>query len=245
MITVVVPVSPIKSHPDTAILDETLASIRHHLPKAEIFLTFDGVRKEQEHRRRDYNEFIRRALWNADHKYGPVLPFLFDDHMHQSGMMRAALAEIDTPLLMYVEQDTPLVTDEVIGWRGIKDIITSGVSNVVRLYHEGVLQPEHAHLMHGTDCLQFIRTSQWSQRPHVASTAYYRRIMDSHFTTEAKSFIEDRMYGVLEEAYKRDRDLGWHQHRIHIYDPGMGNMKRSYHTDGRAGEAKYDDSQVY
>ena len=31
----------------------------------------------------------------------------------------------------------------------------------------------------------------------------------------------------------------------YAYDPGNGNMKRSYHTDGRAGEAKFDDTQVY
>ena len=42
-ITIIVPVSPIASHPDTAILAETIESIRYHHPTAEIFLTFDGV----------------------------------------------------------------------------------------------------------------------------------------------------------------------------------------------------------
>jgi hypothetical protein len=105
---------------------------------------------------------------------------------------------------------------------------------------------EHHHLMHGHSSHDlFIDTSQWSQRPHIASTAYYRRILDSHFTADAKCFIEDRMYGILEEAERIDGYQGWVQHRVHIYDPGNGNMKRSYHTDGRAGESKYDDTQVY
>jgi hypothetical protein len=65
-ITVVIPVSPIKSHPDTAILDETLDSVRYHHPTAEIILTFDGIREEQSRRWHDYEEFIRRALWRAD-----------------------------------------------------------------------------------------------------------------------------------------------------------------------------------
>jgi hypothetical protein len=244
MITIVVPVSPIKSHPDTVILEETIGSVRTLFPTSEIFLTFDGVREEQKTRLADYQEFIHRALWLADHKWGNVVPFLFDEHQHQSGMMRHVIDKIDTTLLMYVEQDTPLVVDEPIDFDKIEQFIVDGNSNVVRLYHEGVMPEEHKHLMHGRTEV-FIETSQWSQRPHIASTAYYRRILNSHFTEDAKCFLEDRMYGILEEAEHIDGYQGWVQHRVHIYDPGNGNMKRSYHTDGRAGEAKYDDTQVY
>lgn len=244
MITAIVPVSPIKSHPDTHVLDETLDSIRACLPAAEILLTFDGVRPEQANRRADYDEFIRRALWRADHHYGNILPFLFQEHQHQSGMMRHVLPEVETPLILYVEQDTPLVTDEPIDWETITHFLTSGKSNVIRLHHEAQIPPDHQHLMHGLDD-GFIRTSQWSQRPHIASIAYYRRIMNDHFTPNARCFIEDKMHGILDEAYNVDGIAGWNQHRVHIYDPGNGNMKRSYHTDGRAGEAKYDDTQVF
>lgn len=244
MITVVVPVSPIKSHPDTAILDETLDSIRTCLPSAEIFLTFDGLRDEHLPKRKDYDEFIRRALWRAIKHYENTLPFLFAQHEHQTGMMRSILNEIETPLVMYVEQDTPLVTDEPIDWETITHFITSGHSNVVRLHHEAQIPSDHEHLMHGMES-GFIRTSQWSQRPHIASLAYYRRIMDNHFSPSAKCFIEDKMHGVLDQAYNVDGLPGWSQHRVHIYDPGNGNMKRSYHTDGRAGENKYDKTQVF
>lgn len=244
MITVVTPVSPIKSHPDTTILEETITSVRALLPSAEIFLTFDGIRDEQTSRKADYDEFIHRTLWLADHVWGNVVPFLFDEHEHQSGMMRHIIDKIDTSLLLYVEQDTPIVTDEPIDMPAIEQMILDGESNLVRLYHEGVMPAEHMHLMHGRSN-QFIETSQWSQRPHVASTAYYRRILNSHFTAGSKCFIEDRMYGILEDAERIDGYQGWVQHRIHIYDPGNGNMKRSYHTDGRAGESKFDDTQVY
>jgi hypothetical protein len=244
VITVVVPVSPIKSHPGTEILETTLDSVRTCLPDAEIFLTFDGVRKEQRDRQDDYDEFIRRALWLADHKYGNTLPYLFGRHHHQAGMMRHVMNDIDTPLVMYVEQDTPLVTDEPIDWETINHFITSGKSNLVRLYHEGVVPQDHTHMMHRHDD-GFLRTSQWSQRPHVASLAYYRRILDAHFSLDARCFIEDKMHSVLDEAYRIDGMAGWNQHRVHIYDPGNGNMKRSIHIDGRAGEAKYDDTQVF
>ena len=219
--------------------------MRTLLPSAEIFLTFDGVRDEQKSRQADYDEFIHRTLWLSDHVWGNVVPFLFEEHQHQSGMMRHIIDKIDTSLLLYVEQDTPIVTDEPIDMPAIEQLIVDGHSNLVRLYHEGVMPAEHMHLMHGHQHDLFIDTSQWSQRPHVASTAYYRRILDSHFTAGSKCFIEDRMYGILEEAERIDGYQGWVQHRIHIYDPGNGNMKRSYHTDGRAGEAKFDDTQVY
>lgn len=252
MITAVVPVSPIASHPDTAILDETLDSIRHHHPDAEIILTFDGVRAEQQDRYDAYEEFIRRTLWRCDKHYGGVVPFIFEEHRHQSGMLRAVLDEIRTPLLMYVEQDTPLVVDEPIAWGDIAALISNGSSNVVRLHHEGRIPDEHHHMIHGEEFSIFpfpkwncTRTSQWSQRPHVANTAYYRRILDSHFTENSRCFIEDRMHGVVDNAYRRDGMAGWQQHRLHIYTPEGGNIKRSYHLDGRAGGPKWDSEQVW
>lgn len=243
-ITAVIPVSPIKSHPEIGILTETLDSIRHHLPDAEMIVTFDGVREEQEDRRGDYEEATRRTLWQLDHHYGNSLPLIFEVHEHQTGMMRRTLTEITTELILYVEQDTPLVTDEPIDWAAITDFVLSGQSNVVRLHHEGVIPAAHDHMMHGHNGA-FIQTSQWSQRPHIASTAYYRRIMETNFSPLSRSFIEDKMHGVVDTAYRRDGMAGWHQHRIHIWDPGTGNMKRSYHTDGRAGEPKWDSTQVF
>ncbi len=251
-LTVVVPVSPIPSHPDTAVLDETLASIRHHLPDVEIIVTFDGVRPEDEHRRPDYTEFTRRMIWHLDHVDGHALPMVFDQHEHQTGMMRAALHEIRTPLLMYVEADTPLVTDQEIDFDNVSAFVESGRSNVVRLHHEAVIPADHDHMMLDYENCQtgysggdYLQTSQWSQRPHVASVAFYRRIMDGCFTPRARSFIEDRMHGVVDEAFRTDGLSGWNQYRLHIYDPGEGNMKRSYHLDGRAGGPKYDATQVY
>jgi hypothetical protein len=247
-------VSPIKSHPDTAVLECTLDSVRHHLPDAEIIVTFDGVREEQSDRQADYDEFTRRALWLLDKTYSPALPLLYGEHRHQSGMMRDALNYIDTDLLLYVESDCPLVTDEPIDWDCITSYIQSGESNLVRLHHESHLLDAHKHMCHGEEWWSaknggtirlFEMTSQWSQRPHIASVAYYRRLMESYFTPDSKAFLEDRLHGVLDEAYKIDGMAGWMQHRVHLYKHDGGNIKRSYTTDGRAGEPKWDDSQVF
>lgn len=219
--------------------------MRHHLPDSEILLTFDGVRAEQADRTADYEEFQRRALWLLDHHYGNALPLRFEEHRHQSGMMREALNHIRTDLLLYLESDCPLVTDEMIPWTTVTDFILSGESNLVRLAHEAMLHPEHQHMHHGTEHAGlFTLTSQFSARPHVASTAFYRRIMETCFSPDAKSFIEDKMHSVCDEAYRRDGLAGWRQYAMHVYTP-EGNIKRSYTLDGRAGEAKFDETQVF
>lgn len=237
MITAVVPTSPIAAHPDTSILEETLDTIRGHLPGCEVIVTFDGVRAEQENLRGAYEEYIRRALWICDKGFGNVCPLIFDDHQHQTGMMRAALKEVRTPLVLYVEHDTPLTPDCPIPFDTISKFIQSGASNLVRFHHEAHIPAPHRHLMHGRDGVIYTKTTQWSQRPHVASADYYRWVMDTYFSAESRSFIEDRMHGAVQ-------DDGWDKHKLHIYTPD-GNIKRSYHLDGRAGGPKWEAEQVF
>jgi hypothetical protein len=244
LITVVVPVSPIKSHPDTGVLEETLDSVRHHLPSAELIVTFDGVRAEQEALRPAYEEHIRRMLWRLDKHYRNAVPFIWDEHLHQVGMLRRVIETIETPLMLWVEQDTPLTTDELIAWQPCIDLIMSGEADVVRYSHEGVIPEPHSHMMLGLEGI-FMRTCQFSARPHLASVAYYRRILQSHFSADARTYTEDVMHGVCHEAYLRDGIKGWHAHRLWLYHPGGGNIKRSYHLDGRAGESKYEDQLVF
>lgn len=237
-LTVLIPVSPIKSHPSTDIIDETIASIRHHLPSVKIIVSFDGVREEQSDLHINYIEHIRRVMY----KHRDIYPVIFGEHRHQVGMMRELLEHhIKTPLIMYVEQDTPLEKDS-IDFNRIYGLIETGYSNMVRFHHESSIPESHNHMMLGQEG-EFMKTVQWSQRPHIASTAFYRRVM-SEFSPDAKCFIEDKMHGVVWNAYLRDGKLAYNQWLLHIYHP-EGNIRRSYHTDGRAGEEKYDDSQVF
>lgn len=243
-ITVVVPVSPIPSNPDTAIFDETIESIRHHLGPVKIIVTFDGVREEQEEMRQAYGEYIRAILW----KHRDIYPIIFDQHQHQIGMMRHLLEknEIKTDLMLYVEQDTPLEKEPII-WSEVFHMILSGRSNLVRFHHESEVLKEHKHLMldleQGSE-VDFYQTAQWSQRPHVASVAYYRRVVNDYFSQNAKCMIEDRMHGIVINAFEADGKLGWLQHKLHIYHP-EGNIRRSYHKDGRQGAEKFDERQVW
>lgn len=241
-ITVVTPVSPIPQHPEFSILRETLESVRHHLPDAEIILTFDGVRPEQEDRREAYEEAIARILWWAAKELGGVCPWLFDQHIHQVGMLRHVLDDIRTPLLLYVEQDAPLEPDP-IDWQACTDLVLSGKADVVRFSHESEVLPAHRHMAIGEVENGFLRTCQYSARPHLASVAWYRRALE-YFSPDANTFLEDLLHGVCHEAYKLDGMTGWHSHRIWLYHP-EGSIRRSRHLDGRAGDPKYDNQLVF
>jgi hypothetical protein len=228
---VIIPVSPIPSHPSTEILDETIKSIRFHTD-APILVTIDGVRDEQKDMEENYQEFIRNFLWKCNFEYKDVLPILFPRHYHQSGMMKYILPKIGTKLLLYVEQDTPLVMEHNIEW----DKLLSGVSNCIRFHFEAFVPEEHRYLMRGTPKDGLLETKQWSQRPHLASTWFYKGIMEL-FSENADCFIEDFIHGQLQSG-------DWNKWRVHIYHP-EGNIKRSYHTDGRAGNKKFDEKQIW
>ena len=232
---VVIPVSPIPSHPSTSIIDETIKTIRVHT-NATIIVTMDGVRKEQEDRLDDYNEFIRKFLWKCNFEYEDVLPVVFKNHTHQVGMMKAVLDNISAPTVLYVEQDTPLTPDRSIPLNDLIQIIKSKAVDVVRFHFEEVIPEPHKYLMLEQQGY-FLKTLQWSQRPHLASTSYYRHILNTNFSENANCFIEDKMHSVVQTHH-------WEDNKITIFFP-KGGIKRSYNLDGRKNDKKYDKEQIW
>jgi hypothetical protein len=227
-ITIVVPVSVLPSHPSTEIIEKTIASIRHHLPKNEIILQIDGLRKERIEWKDRYDEFINRVLWKSLHEWNNVLPIVFEDHCHQSTMMKRTINIINTSCILYVEADAPLVIDKDIDWEKCLDKLEYGYANTIRFHFEAFIPKEHQHLMLGMDD-EFMKTIQWSQRPHLTTVQYYRDIV-LPFLKE-QEFIEDRFHGKVQ-------DDGWEKHKVLIYHP-EGDIKRSYHLDGRQGTRKF------
>lgn len=237
MITVVTPVSPIPTHPDTTVLETTVESVRHHLPDAELMLLFDGVREEQNHLVDAYHQHIADVL-----KLGWKLsPFLFAHHTHQVGMLRNVIDDITTPLVMFVEQDTPLLTDRFIEWDVITDWLMSGRSNCIRLYHEEAVPEPHQYLMHGMDTGPFLKTAQYSARPHIATVAQYRKWL-TEFTPHANTFLEDKLHSVVQESVKHQ---GWESQKVHIYAPHDVGWRRSSHLNGRGAEPKFEEKLVF
>ncbi|AHH20836.1 hypothetical protein NONO_c60600 [Nocardia nova SH22a] len=240
-ITVLVSSSPIPSHPSTELIEETIESIRERLPDSEIILMLDGIRPEQDHRRAAYEAYIQAVLELADHQWRNVLPLISDEHQHQGGCTARALEHVRTPLILYVEHDTPLTGG--IPFDDLADVVLAGDANVIRFHHETRILDEHRYLMldQETQLVRGVpmqRTIQWSQRPHLASLAWYRGFLARCFPAGERDFIEDRAYGLLVNDHGRDGDMGWRGWRTWIYTP-EGNVQRSYHTDGRDGERKY------
>lgn len=235
-ITILIPTSVIPSHPSTAILDETIASVRFHFPTADILVMCDGIRSEQEHRRDDYDTYVQEVCWKANFEWRNVYPIVFSGHEHQANMTRVALDSVRTPLVMFVEHDTPLVIDEPFDWENLIRLGKSGKVDVIKFAFEAHVHPEHERLMIDHETIQMEgvpvrRTIQWSQRPHISTLSYYRKIINDHFPVTGRTMIEDRMHSVAQ--------VDVYDHRIVVYHPTETNIKRSAHTDGRESDEKF------
>lgn len=237
-VTIILATSIIPTHPSTKIIDETIKSIRHHFPDNEIIMQIDGLRSEQLHRKQEYDEYKNRILWKCLHEYNNVLPIIFDKHSHQSTMLKQTINFINTSCLLYVEGDAPLTPDVEIDWDKCLDMIEYNKANTIRFHFESSIPEPHQHLMFGLED-GFMKTSQWSQRPHLSTVEYYRKVILPE--VEDFSFIEDTTHGKIQDdisPYGVFSEDGWNKHKLWIYHP-EGNIKRSYHLDGRQGTRKY------
>jgi hypothetical protein len=227
-VTIIVATSVLPSHPDTAIIDETISAIRAHFPNNEIILQMDGLREERLSHKKNYDEYKNRVLWKCLHEWENVLPIIFNEHCHQTTMMKRTVDLINTSAMLYVEGDAPITPDCEIDWEKCLDMLEYDKANTIRFHFEVVIPHEHNYLMFGLED-GFMRTTQWSQRPHLSTVKYYRDIILPF--SEEKTFIEDRFHGKVQ-------DDGWDAHKLWIYHP-EGNIKRSYHLDGRQGTQKF------
>jgi hypothetical protein len=237
-VTIILATSIIPDHPSTEMIEETIKTIRFHFPDNEIIMQIDGLRMEQQHRKADYDEYKNRILWKCLHEYKNILPIVFDKHSHQTTMMRQTINLIQTSLMLYVEGDAPLVIDEPIDWQKCLDLIEYEKANTIRFHFESVIPEPHKHLMFGLED-GFMKTAQWSQRPHLSRASYYRKVILPPL--EDKTFIEDATHGIIQDdmiPYGNFSNSGWNKHKLWIYHP-EGGIKRSYHLDGRQGTRKF------
>jgi hypothetical protein len=239
-ITVVIPTSPIPSHPSTAMIESTINSIRRYID-SEILVMVDGVRPEQADREADYWEYVRRLMLVAE-RADNVTPVVSWTHVHQSGLMRKALEHVTTPFVFFVEHDTPL-DGQPIDFEGILWTMDDYNLNLMRFHHESHVLDEHADLFFEREPhparevgVPFVRTMQWSQRPHIARTDFYKRLLDDFFGDGAKTMIEDVLHGVSEFAHRKQPPEDW---GMAVYAPSEGGMRRSLHLDGRSDDPMY------
>lgn len=235
-ITVLVPTSPIPSHPSTAIIDATLESLDcAGLGECQVIVMADGVRTEQADRASDYASYLARLVMGGANLYAAP------EFLHQAEMTRRALEQVATPLILFVEHDTPLTGE--IPWLSMCAAIESGDADVVRLHHEAAILEPHRYLTAGrrrnVHGVPLVATAQWSQRPHLASAEWYRWMLDTYFGPHARTMIEDRIYSEIATPWVERREWG-KVCKLWMYAPTEGSWKRSEHLDGRAGDDKFE-----
>lgn len=241
-VTVLVPTSPIASHPDTSILQETLTNtLKHFNEPVQTIIMADGVRDDFRDYEMNYLEYLSRVLWMARQR--PILVLTHDEHEHQARMTREALEYVRTPTILFVEHDAPLVPDYDFDFERLTQPILKGEANVIRFHHEALVLDVHRHLMLEQPTkisgIELWKTRQWSQRPHLASTAFYRTMLTNYFDPEARTMIEDVMHGIVDSYVEEQGIMAWYNFRVWMYHPGENeNIKRSYHLDARAGDLK-------
>lgn len=241
-VTVLMPMSPIPAHPSIDMIKENIKRIREYpeLSRAEIIVMCDGVHPRLAHREADYQEAIRRLCWFAQRECPGLRVVPFAEHTHQAEMTRAILngkgGGVETPLVFFVEHDTFPVGS--IPWDRIGKVVEGGHAGIklLRLQHYGGrIHPEHEWLLADKSPqdvygLPFYKTRQWSQRPHIARTDFYKGLLDAHFSPGRRTMIEDVMHGFAEGA-------PWESYGIAVYAP-PGDMKRSETNDGRGADPK-------
>jgi hypothetical protein len=244
-ITIVIATSVIPDHPSTLMIENTVNDIRVHFPDNEIIMQIDGLREEQINRKKDYDEYKSRILWKCLHEWKNVLPIVFQKHNHQTTMMKKTINLIDTSVILYIEGDAPLTPDMPIDWEKCLDMIEYDKANTIRFHFESSIPEPHNHLMFGLED-GFMKTVQWSQRPHLSTVKYYKEVI-LPFSDE-QTFIEDRFHGKVQDDAFPDNSFsqeGWEKHKLWIYHP-EGSIKRSYHLDGRKGTRKFtEDDNVW
>jgi len=195
MITVIVSTSPRPSHPATRVLDRTIVSVKAQLPNVPIIITCDGIPSDAPHdthiRYGGFKEAIQGRYDNTR-----VIPF--EQHQHQSGMLGIALAMVDTPVLLYLEDDWEFLSYPPIEWEKLCTLITGGWTNYIRLFPQHRIHPLHEHMMKARVIfgdVPLVLHNQWSQNPHLASTEFYRKEVLPRCQTRT-DYIENIMHGI-------------------------------------------------
>jgi len=232
LITCLITTSPSIKHPDTAIIEGTVASIRWHLPESEILIACDGVRKEQENYRERYSEFVLRMENLCLTKWKNVRLIVQPEFLHQAQLIAKTVEQIKTPVLLFTEHDMELLPI-TIDWENAASLIQDGQVNLIRFMLEDGIKPEWQGFMLGPldgFYVDVLKTVQWSQRTHLASVAYYRKMLAEHVKPADRCYLEDRFYGQCDD---------WEANKLTIYMPAI-LMARIKHTDGRGNEPKFD-----
>lgn len=224
-ITAVITTSPIPSHPSTRVIDQTIDSIRWHLPDIPILILADGVREEQKDMASNYDAYLRNLQSRGD---ANIFCSQFKEFSHQAGMMRVAIWNdwIQKPLVLWVEHDFPLVK-EPINWSGIVRLLLE--NDVCSVRFRGIDDTKKEYYERGEIekyGVKVIKTVEFSSLPNIARRDMYEFIVPHY--DKAQIHLEcNKICGL----FHKDNCIDW---KLSTYEPPDGKG-RFYSIDGRAG----------
>lgn len=228
-VTILIPTSPIPSHPSTAIIDEVIAGVRRYFPTAKIIIMCDGVRPSVEHRRGQYALYLLMLAGRYKDDSNISLK-VFSDPTQQAWMVRETLKEVTTPFVLFNEHDAILKTDPAIEWDAIFHLLETEDANLVRFYHWDRIWWEHEYLMKGHfifENVEFVRTIQFSGWPLIAKTGYLTQLVTNYFGPSDRKMIETGLYGPICAA-------PWEANKMVIYYPA--NADTFIHRNARVSD---------
>lgn len=246
-ITAIITTSPIPSHPQTDAIEQVYDAIRYWLPDAPILILVDGVRAEQEHLRKRYEEYKNKLQEKISSEWKYVKLRIFEDFTHQAGMLRTALSEnlITTPLILWNEHDFMLLTDKGFDWEGIiKTLLEENIS-WIRISHDEDLRYENRryqieqyfqltggeemHAFRSKNGVPLFTSLNWGSPPFVAHLDFYKFLIS--FFKEGKIHLDcSETHEAVEKNYKKWKGA--------VYIPD-GDIKRFTILRGRESEPKY------
>lgn len=228
-ITVVIPTSPIPSHPNTEMIEFVISSIRYQLPNSRIIIMCDGVRDAVSHRKEQYEEYKKNLRFLFEKDFPKIMIKEFNKPSQQAMMLQSTLSEIEDPVMFFVEHDC-VILPKKIDWNAISESLLSDSLRYVRFYWQNTIHPEHDYLMgelvelYGS---KFIKTKQWSGWPHLSTKKQYARDLFQYFNGD-NEMLESIFYGPCANS-------SWNKFRTGIYITEEGTQFFK-HLDGRNGE---------
>lgn len=221
LVTAVITTSPLYGHPSTDVIDAAYESIRFHLPEVRVLILADGVRKEQKCWAERYAVYKRNLL---DKQLPNTELIEFSDFKHQAGMIRDALKEIHTPLILWVEHDLPLLT-ESIQWDQIGRLLLDKEVYSVRFLMDDIRKEYYERGTIEKYGVTLAKTVEYSSLPNIARKDLYEFIVP-HFA-KAQIHLEcNNICGLFHE----DDCKNW---PLALYTPPDGKP-RAGSRDGRS-----------
>ena len=192
--------------------------------------------------------FEKDFLQRNEEFYNTYLIFL-KDHLHQANAIREALKRVTTKYVLMIEHDC-MINGEI----NFRDIIRTMDENPETVKHVlfslkyGTIldtgeqisyadQSEKPGQYLETNGIRLLKTYNWSMRPHIANTEYYRDLIEEFIDKNTRSYLEDIIYGI--EKNRTDANPAVHSRfGTWVYYPEEGRMRNHVHHDCRGKETK-------